>query len=442
MTKPTPNPNTTRKSSVNWWRLHLWQLQPVRDVMLVAVIVGIFYLGYLMSVVTVPLLLGLTLAYLFEPIVMRLARRIGRAPAAGLVIAAVLLAIVVPLIFATGFAVVQGAEFVREVRRDLPEIREQLIELRDQAREWGVWPETGETSKTPAEGEQAAQGEGAAAEGEGEQPAEAAATPRIDWWGLLEAWLDQNSAAVGSMVAGSGMDALRLGWKFIAGLGYIAFTGLFLTPLFFFFFSVGFGKVRVFGASMIPERERDKTLTILHKMDRAISGFVRGRITIAAIMSVLLTVGWWLVGVPAPLILGPLTGFVNIVPYLGLVGWVASIIGMWIAEAGMANPLPWWAVLLLPSAVYWTVQTMDDYLLTPLIQGKSTGLSTPMVIVAVFGGAALGGIYGLLLAIPAAACLKILITDVFLPRYKKWVEGQARDFLPIESESSLEREGG
>lgn len=225
---------------------------------------------------------------------------------------------------------------------------------------------------------------------------------------------------------------MRAGWQFLGSLGYIAFTGLFLTPLFFFFISVAFGSVRELGTNMIPERDREKTLQILHKMDRAISGFVRGRLIISAIVGTLLTIGWWIVGVPAPLILGPLTGAVNIIPYLGLVGWIVAVLAFWIDQAGAHDPMAWWLVLLLPTAVYWAAQTLDDYVFTPLIQGKSTGLSTPMVIVAVFGGAALGGIYGLLLAIPVAACIKIFITDVAWPRYERWAEGQARDPLPIE----------
>jgi predicted PurR-regulated permease PerM len=42
-------------------------------------------------------------------------------------------------------------------------------------------------------------------------------------------------------------------------------------------------------------------------------------------------------------------------------------------------------------------------------------------------------VYGLILAIPAAACLKILIREVFWPRIKQWIDGQASDFIPLEN---------
>lgn len=93
--------------------------------------------------------------------------------------------------------------------------------------------------------------------------------------------------------------------------------------------------------------------------------------------------------------------------------------------------MAWWLIILLPTLVYWGVQAIDDYVLTPVIQGKETGLDTPTIMVAVLGAGALAGVYGVLLAIPAAACVKILILEVVWPRYKEWAEGQAPDPLPI-----------
>ena len=57
----------------------------------------------------------------------------------------------------------------------------------------------------------------------------------------------------------------------------------------------------------------------------------------------------------------------------------------------------------------------------------------PAILVAVLaGGSVLGG-YGMLLAIPLAACCKILFTDLLMPRIRAWTKGEARDPLPIDS---------
>ena len=77
-------------------------------------------------------------------------------------------------------------------------------------------------------------------------------------------------------------------------------------------------------------------------------------------------------------------------------------------------------------------QLLDDYVLTPAIQGKNTNMDTPTILFASIAGGSLAGIYGLLVAIPAAACIKILLREVFWPRVRRWAEGKERDFLPLE----------
>ena len=54
-----------------------------------------------------------------------------------------------------------------------------------------------------------------------------------------------------------------------------------------------------------------------------------------------------------------------------------------------------------------------------------------MILFSSIAGGVLAGFYGLLLAIPVAACVKILLNEVFWPRFKKWAEGKEQDFLPI-----------
>ena len=79
----TPPPLATRPDdparSRDWRRLHLWQIQPIRDAAVLLLFLGLFKLGYLLSAVTVPLLIAILLAYLFEPVVRKLPRATGAA---------------------------------------------------------------------------------------------------------------------------------------------------------------------------------------------------------------------------------------------------------------------------------------------------------------------------------------------------------------------------
>jgi len=114
---------------------------------------------------------------------------------------------------------------------------------------------------------------------------------------------------------------------------------------------------------------------------------------------VLFAVGFVLVGLPYGSVIGMMLGILNIVPYLG------SILGL-----GTALPLAYLGDgggmlrLVLVLAVFSAVQVIEGYILTPRIMGNRTGLHPALIIFAVFfWGVALGGILGMMLAIPLTA---------------------------------------
>ncbi len=91
-----------------------------------------------------------------------------------------------------------------------------------------------------------------------------------------------------------------------------------------------------------------------------------------------------------------------------------------------------WLIIVGPGLVYGIVQTIEGYALVPLIAGKATNLDPVTILVAVLAGGSIMGIYGMLLAIPIVACLKILCTDVLLPKVRAWTSGEAADPLPLD----------
>ncbi len=131
--------------------------------------------------------------------------------------------------------------------------------------------------------------------------------------------------------------------------------------------------------------------------------FFRGQIIVAFMQGCLFALGFSLLGLRYGLVLGLTLGFMNIIPYLG------SIVGL-----GIALPLGffqdgggWWLVGGV-LAVFTIVQMIEGYLLTPKIMGDRTGLHPMAIIVAVFfWGSALGGISGMVLAIPLTAFLVV-----------------------------------
>lgn len=184
----------------------------------------------------------------------------------------------------------------------------------------------------------------------------------------------------------------------------------------------------------IPEAGRYRWMRIIKRMDRAIAGFVRGRLTICAIEGVFMTGAFWFIGLPAPLLLGPLVGAMFLVPFVPALMVPVNILLLWLQSDAAGFRAEWWWIVFAPVGCHICGQILDDYILTPRIQGDNTDLEMPTILFASLAGGALAGVYGLLLAIPVAACLKILATEFLWPRVEKWVKGEVKDPLPIARE--------
>lgn len=131
--------------------------------------------------------------------------------------------------------------------------------------------------------------------------------------------------------------------------------------------------------------------------------FFRGQFLVAICQGLLFAVGFGLAGLPHGFVLGVLLGLLNIIPYLGNIVGLAVVI-----------PLAWFhpqgGLTLLASVgvVFVVVQCIEGYVLTPRIMGQKTGLHPLVIIFAIlFWGTALGGLLGMILAIPLTAFLVV-----------------------------------
>jgi predicted PurR-regulated permease PerM len=207
-----------------------------------------------------------------------------------------------------------------------------------------------------------------------------------------------------------------------------------LVPFYFWFFSTNFPSAIEFLRGLLPVGKRDRVLKLAAEMDRAVSGFVRGRIVVSTIMGVIIAVGWKFFGVPYAITLGVVVGVFSLVPYLSVVGLPIAIALLAVDQLALpeAERMGWLWILLGPALVYGVVQFLEGYVLIPLIAGKATDLDPVSIFVAVLAGAAIAGVYGMLLSIPVAACLKIYLREVVMPRLRDWSSGRADDPLPFD----------
>ncbi len=444
-TKPNDDAATDPSGPRKLWRdLHLWQIQPVRDVLVVLLIVGVFWLGSALSLVTVPLLLAILLAYLLEPVIGLLTRseRINRSTAAGGLIVAAGLVVVVPVVLALAFGIKQGAESVGKVRSDIELVYVAIQNPEDEAaaervpNQWkwvteqikrefdlkGNAPEQREPSDDQPEPTDASTDDQPSTDAIG-------SSHRTTLSARVLGWVRANADAISTSIFQTSRDALSATINAITGVGMLGF-GAFLTAFFFFFVSTKWSAVIGFGDKLIPDDQRELAHRLIGQFDQVVAGFVRGRLTIAFIQAIIFSILYWIIGTPAAILFGLAIGLLSIVPYLAIIGIPATIIAMWLDPADGFRGA-WWWIVIAPLVVYQLGQAADDYFLTPRIQGKSTNLDTPTILFASLAGGILFGFYGLLIAIPLAACLKIALRELFWPRFKAWAEGEEADFLPI-----------
>jgi predicted PurR-regulated permease PerM len=147
------------------------------------------------------------------------------------------------------------------------------------------------------------------------------------------------------------------------------------------------------------QETREDVVFLIEEFVNIVVVFFRGQLIIAFLQGVLYAIGFSLVGLKFGFVLGLMLGFLNIIPYLGaMVGFVVTIPLAYFQPGGS------WMMVAGVLATIAIVQTIESYVLTPRIMGDRTGLHPMVIIIAVFfWGSALGGIMGMILAIPLTA---------------------------------------
>jgi predicted PurR-regulated permease PerM len=125
-------------------------------------------------------------------------------------------------------------------------------------------------------------------------------------------------------------------------------------------------------------------------------------------ISLLATLSTWLVltilGVPYALSLGIVIGFFDLIPMVGAtIG--AIIVGLATATVDFPTATIVWVVFVV------LYQRFENYVVQPLVYGRTLDINPLVTILSVLAGASLLGILGALLAIPVAAAIQILLRD-------------------------------
>jgi predicted PurR-regulated permease PerM len=181
---------------------------------------------------------------------------------------------------------------------------------------------------------------------------------------------------------------------------------LVVIPVATFYFLRDIDHMRAAFPRFLPVSYRDWIMAKLGEIDTSLSGFVRGQLLAALILAVLYAIGLWLIGAPSSILLGLLTGAASVIPFMGLVvGLVPSLLLTFLRFHD-------WQHFVGVVAVFVVVHLLEANVITPKVVGERLGLHPVVVLLALLVGGELFGFLGILLAVPAAAVLKVFWRDI------------------------------
>jgi predicted PurR-regulated permease PerM len=176
------------------------------------------------------------------------------------------------------------------------------------------------------------------------------------------------------------------------------------------------GEIQAFYYSCFPERSLPAARAFAREVARVFGGFMLGNFVLFVFTAAVTFVVLAIFKSQFALLLGIVTGLLYLVPYLGVV--VAIIFGMLLGltQSGEAS--------IIAGIVIFGVTRISDYIIAPKVMGESVDISPVSVILALFAGGELFGILGLILAIPAAALLKVIWSFWIRP----WLRGESPSY--------------
>jgi predicted PurR-regulated permease PerM len=210
---------------------------------------------------------------------------------------------------------------------------------------------------------------------------------------------------------------------FGAGAGVVlrgvaeTFAVIVLTPVLAIYLLIDLNRFKRNSLELTPPAVHDEVAFVSREVGTALGSFVRGQLLVALFVGIASSIGMWAIDLPFWLLIGIISGFLNLIPFVGPVvgGALAALIAL-------LNSDPWQAVWAV--AIMIVVQQLDNHLITPMIQRARVNLSPLVIVLALIIGGTLAGLLGVLIAIPATAAVRIVIGHLWRTRIlgQSWEE--------------------
>ena len=154
-------------------------------------------------------------------------------------------------------------------------------------------------------------------------------------------------------------------------------------------------------SSWIPEPSREIVIAIGLEVNSSIGGYLRGQVIVSIIVALLAAIALFVLDIPHPLFCGIFAGAASILPFIGVI--IATLPALFFAWFKYQVA----AILLQIGTVFGVIYFLEGYIIKPLVFKESMNLNPLMTIIMVMSLGELLGFWGILLALPIAAAIKI-----------------------------------
>lgn len=184
------------------------------------------------------------------------------------------------------------------------------------------------------------------------------------------------------------------------------------SPILSFFLLKSWGNIYKGLLNLIPMRYKKDVSTLITSLDNTLSGYLNGQLIVCAILGTFYAISFTLLNIEDSIALGVLVGMLVFIPYLGAIfgGFFVSIVSF--VQFGELY------ITLYVLMLFGFAQTVESYLLTPMLVGKRVGLHPIWIIFGLIVFSSIFGLTGMLFALPLTA-ISGVFTRFFFQYYQR-----------------------
>lgn len=225
-------------------------------------------------------------------------------------------------------------------------------------------------------------------------------------------------------LSGYGSAAAGVAFRFVGGVA-AAITVLVFT----FYMLLEGAAIRRSFLELFTPQERIRVGLVLDRIGVKFGGWLRAQLLLSFAVAVPVALFLAIVGMPFPALLGVIAGLGELIPMVGL--WLGAAVAILVA---LSQPL-WRLVAVV--IFYVIIMNIEPHILVPRIMSRVVGMSPILTLVALLSGIKLLGIIGGLLAVPIAAAIQVIVSEVV-----REIQGPAEDLVVPAGEPSATRSTG